>query len=662
MGKHSPSPLDRTPRRSWATAVSALALVLGLAACASGPGGTAADAQSSATLMKVADDTAAGGDPATAATLYRRAHDLSPRDPAPLAKLGATLLALQDYPGAAASYRDAIMLAPTDPDLHRGLGLALLGGGQPEEAIAELDIALQKRANDPQLYSLRGVAQDMAGHYELAQKSYERGLQLAPANVGLRNNYGMSLALAGDYPGAVARLAGIAGPNSAPRYRLNLALAYGLAGDDTKAAVTARQVLDQSAVENNLSYYRLLRGMDAKQRTAAILNTELHGGTIVAADVATAQKFSRVAAAQTPAPPAAAPRTDVAVTDLPPITAPLPPGMSPHAAPVPLLPPQVAGKHAAVAVPANDPSEPLRLALAGPEHGLASSSKPQQDAPALPSPAVASDPPPVAPAPAAAAATPPQLAKKAPVPAPGVTAEKDATAHGHTPSAKPSPSAAASDPPPAPPAPAVVAAPPPVAPDPSTQTAAVDATAKTDMTAPPATPKSDPPPSVAAATPKPEAAAAATDQAPPPDTSPPATAEAPQPQPKAVAAADPADPPAASAPSPAANPAPPAQTVMAEPQKPAQVPATGEHFVVQLGSWLAETSAHHVADQFVAQGVAATVSKVADHDGRTWYVVRAGDFTDAEAAKTACATIKSMGGVSPIVVRLRGKTPSAHAA
>ena len=99
---------------------------------------------------------------------------------------------------------------------------------------------------------------------------------------GLHNNYAMSLAMAGDFADAVAELGQIAKPDAPPRYRLNLALAYGLAGDDVHAAEAARQVLDEASVQNNLAYYALLRGMDETHRTAAIIGAELHGTPVVA--------------------------------------------------------------------------------------------------------------------------------------------------------------------------------------------------------------------------------------------------------------------------------------------------------------------------------------------------------------------------------------------
>jgi Flp pilus assembly protein TadD len=666
MGKHLLSSPRGARRRPVATAASALALVLGLAACATPPGGAPSAAQSSKTLLQVADDTAAGGDPATAVTLYRRAHELAPRDPVPLAKMGAALLALQNYGAAAEAYRAALALAPTEADLHRGLGLALLAAGQPAPAMAELHIALGSDKNDPRLYSLLGVAQDMAGRHDLAQRSYERGLQLAPANVGLRNNYALSLAMTGDYNDAVERLGAIAGPNSAPRYRLNLALAYGLAGDDNKAAATARQVLDESAVDNNLAFYRLLRGMNETQRTAAILGAELHGGTVAPADVATAEPPSQAAAA---APPVAAPTAAVAVADLPPVTVPLRPAAK-HDAPVPLLPHPAAAKETSAAATTSMPHEPMRVASAGPEHGLAAPARPDDAGATTKPPAVtpdvmpattaAMDPPKTKTADKAAAASEPARPMAAPKPAD--TAMSD-----------PAPDAAA------PPVPLLATSKPDVAPPPATipkpdaSATAMDTAPKPDASTAPsnALPKAD-------ATPKPDASATAMDTTPKPD--PIATDATPKPDVTAATDASPkADPSspaktlaadgktlaAADPPAPAqiqpADP-PPTRTAMAEPPQPAHEAAAGVHFVVQLGSWLAESSAHKVADDFKAKGVAVSVQRVAEHDGRVWYVVRAGDFASLEAANTACATIKSMGGVSPIVVWLHGKTPSPPAA
>ncbi len=80
--------------------------------------------------------------------------------------------------------------------------------------------------------------------------------------------------------------------------------------------------------------------------------------------------------------------------------------------------------------------------------------------------------------------------------------------------------------------------------------------------------------------------------------------------------------------------------------------------MVQIGSWLAEATAHTVAGEFTANGVNVTVSHVNDKDGRTWYVIRSGDFATANDANALRDSIRAIGGVSPIVVRLRA-SPAA---
>ncbi len=153
--------------------------------------------------------------------------------------------------------------------------MALLSLGQPEPAIAELEAAIAKRRDDPRLFSALGVAHDLVGRHDLAQDDYQNGLHLAPQSAGLRNNYALSLALSGDYGAAATMLAELARDPKAPtRYRLNLALIYGLAGNTKAAESIARTALDEEAVRNNLAYYTMLRAMDDKARIAAIMGGE----------------------------------------------------------------------------------------------------------------------------------------------------------------------------------------------------------------------------------------------------------------------------------------------------------------------------------------------------------------------------------------------------
>ncbi len=320
-----------------------LTVALALAACGTNPDWSGARStgaapsnlapdQTASTLLKVADDTRAGGDLATAVSLYRRMYELNSSDPVPLARLGETLAQLQAYTEAAEAYRAAIALAPKDPELHRGLGNVLLALGKPPLALAQLEVAAAQNPNDARIYNALGVAHDMTGQHDLAQESYRKGLSLAPDHMGLRNNLALSQALVGDYQSAVATLSDlVARPGATMRYRQNLALVYGLAGDSEHAASVARADLDEAAIRNNLAYYTLLRSLDDVGRTAAILG----------ADVRATQLPQPTATVNTPATaeaPPTVPPGPVADQPLPPPAVIVPPAPPESAVAEPVVP------------------------------------------------------------------------------------------------------------------------------------------------------------------------------------------------------------------------------------------------------------------------------------------------------------------------------------
>jgi len=264
----------------------AFVLSLLLAACQGTPPPDArAPGQSAEALLRLADDTASAGDLGTAVDLYRRAAEQRPEDPKPLARLGSALLQLHAYTEAAASYRAALRIKPNpmEAELHRGLATVLLALNQPEAAITELEAAVKMTPEDPRVYGTLGVAHDLMGRHDLAQQDYRNGMRLAPNSTVLRNNYGLSLALAGDYSAAAAALTELAErPGASPRHTLNLALVYGLAGDDRRAAAVARIALDDAAVNSNVAYYAMLRAMDDKARANAIMGGQIRGPASIA--------------------------------------------------------------------------------------------------------------------------------------------------------------------------------------------------------------------------------------------------------------------------------------------------------------------------------------------------------------------------------------------
>lgn len=274
-------PRNRRSARRTASRVLALGLLLPLGACAgdgwftslAGQPGARDGVVNSSALMRVAETTRTKGEYATAAGLYSRAHELAPDDVEPLLALAATLRHMGAPAAAADAYRAALAIEPRNFAALRGLGAALIEIDRPEHAIAQLELALDVN-EDHRVYSALGVAHDMLGDHAAAQVYYREGLELAPNNLQIANNYGLSLVLSGEHGAAIAVLERAAqDPTATPRIRQNLALAYGLAGDHAAAERIAGLDLDEAAVAHNLSYYDLLRQAGDSGMTAQALGT-----------------------------------------------------------------------------------------------------------------------------------------------------------------------------------------------------------------------------------------------------------------------------------------------------------------------------------------------------------------------------------------------------
>ncbi len=270
----------RQPARRSAARLLAVGLLLPLGACASDGwlaslvGGSGDEAAVTAdSLMRVGETTSAQGEYATAAGIYGRAHELSPAEVGPLLALGDTLRKLNAPAAASDAYRQVLTLEPRNVAALRGLAACLIEIDQPEYAIAQLELALDI-SKDHRIYNSLGVAYDMLGDHAAAQVYYREGLEFAPNNLQIANNYGLSLALNGDYGAAIAMLErATEDPAATPRVRQNLALAYGLAGQRDEAERIAARDLDGAAVAHNLSYYDLLRQADDSSMTAHAIGT-----------------------------------------------------------------------------------------------------------------------------------------------------------------------------------------------------------------------------------------------------------------------------------------------------------------------------------------------------------------------------------------------------
>jgi Flp pilus assembly protein TadD len=223
------------------------------------------------TLVRLGQSTMAAGDPRSAIYFLRRAHQADPSKAEALVKLGRAYAVLGAYNEASEAYRAALSRETDNTQALRGLGGALIALNQPFLAIDQFDAALRLDPSDYRSYNGMGVAYDIAGDHRAAQAHYRVGLMERPGDQSIQNNLALSLALSEDFKESTSLLTKLAtDPAAGPRYRLNLALVHGLAGDYAGAARWARRELSEDEVRDNLLYYQTLRSMGDSGKTAAV--------------------------------------------------------------------------------------------------------------------------------------------------------------------------------------------------------------------------------------------------------------------------------------------------------------------------------------------------------------------------------------------------------
>ncbi|HEY1927726.1 MAG TPA: tetratricopeptide repeat protein [Caulobacteraceae bacterium] len=237
-----------------------------------GAPGHPAPERSAEAFSRAGDMAMNGGDLNSAIAFYQKAASLAPKEAVYRLKLGLALARSGSTGDAYDVLQNARRLDRNkSPEIDLALGRVALSLDHAQEALTYLQSAQTKSADDPAVWNTLGVAHDALGDHAQAQSDYQKGLAAKPGDLALQNNLGLSQALAGDYPGAIATLSAVASdPRATAGNRLNLSLVYGLSGDDQQAAQAARRDLGEADNAANRQYYRLLKAMDDKTRTRAI--------------------------------------------------------------------------------------------------------------------------------------------------------------------------------------------------------------------------------------------------------------------------------------------------------------------------------------------------------------------------------------------------------
>ena len=249
-------------------AVAVLAASL-LAACAGGPG---AGDRAPGSPSRLADRAAASGDFATSATLYRQAFDANPNSLDALVGLGRSYAGLGQYARAEQALLEASARRKGDPAILLELARVQIAAGKPQSALANLEAARARAPRDLRILTAQGIALDRLSRHAEAQAVYRDGLARDPTHFALLSNLGLSYGLGGAPDQGIQILRELVRDREATaKTRGNLALLYGLAGRDREAAATLQGDLPPGEIQQNLAYYRELRGLLAQGKPIGAL-------------------------------------------------------------------------------------------------------------------------------------------------------------------------------------------------------------------------------------------------------------------------------------------------------------------------------------------------------------------------------------------------------
>jgi len=221
---------------------------------------TETDTKVDNTLAKIAQDAEATGDYKAAADFYQRALARNPDDLTARLSLSRNLRRLGNANEAGKVLSPEKDRYSENATFLLEFGKVELATGNAKNAIVILNKAAEKTPDNWQVLTTLGIAYDMQEMYWRSEDIYQAALTLSPNNPAILNNLGMSQAQAGKLDDAIATLEkALAKSYGDTQIRQNLALLYGIKGDNAKAEGLARKDLGALEIKNNMAYYKTFR-------------------------------------------------------------------------------------------------------------------------------------------------------------------------------------------------------------------------------------------------------------------------------------------------------------------------------------------------------------------------------------------------------------------
>ncbi|MEP4189844.1 MAG: tetratricopeptide repeat protein, partial [Sneathiella sp.] len=218
------------------------------------------NSQKSVQGERVAEAVFKSGDYQGAAELYYHLIQAYPESPAFWGRYADSLYGVGDAKGAIDAYRKAAEYSE-DPCLTSlGLGRSHLKLSRPVAARVHFETCLAHESKNIEALKGLAITLDLAGLTSRSHVYYKKAIRTDPSDIVLQNNYGLSLMLAGQFDKAITVLSALAfGPKSTVKIRQNLALAFGLQGDDLAAEQILSLDFSDGIVRNNLQHYKIAR-------------------------------------------------------------------------------------------------------------------------------------------------------------------------------------------------------------------------------------------------------------------------------------------------------------------------------------------------------------------------------------------------------------------
>ena len=223
------------------------------------------DAQK-ATLKKMSEALKKSGDVQSAAVIEQKLILLDQRDEAGFVDLAKTLASMGKKDEAKDVLLTGVEVVPGSDKIKIELARTYLNEFDQKPALEVLEKVKNKESKE--YYSMMGVASDLEGDNMQAKEYYRKGLEVDAKDENLRNNLAMSYILTGEYADAIALLEDLTKDpyveqKYKPKYRQNLALAYGLSGKNEKALKSLEKDLSPGQARENVEFYKRLSMGDA---------------------------------------------------------------------------------------------------------------------------------------------------------------------------------------------------------------------------------------------------------------------------------------------------------------------------------------------------------------------------------------------------------------